>query len=164
MPADRAQGYGAHLVAIIIAVYYLKFGQTLIDKPIEILFREITCNSHYNNTSTNLIRAFPYDDLLYRIEEIEKIIERGNAISSVFEAIGGLLAAYVFLRANFRERLVIFGSLTWIVGKLLIYHTTRDGWNMLFYWVLSSLVGGGQVVVEGAILGMLTDLSDDQNR
>ncbi|KAJ4996532.1 hypothetical protein K4K48_008359 [Colletotrichum sp. SAR 10_66] len=164
MPDDRTQGYGAHLVVIIIAVFYFKFGQTLIDKPIEIRFREITCSSHYNNPSTNLIRAFPYDDPLCRIEEIENIIERGNAISSVFEAIGGLLAAYVVLRANFRERLVIFGSLTWIVGKLLIYHTTYDRWHTLLYWVMSSLVGGGQVVVEGAILGMLTDLSDDQDR
>ncbi|EQB56116.1 hypothetical protein CGLO_03892 [Colletotrichum gloeosporioides Cg-14] len=160
MPGDRTQ----HLVAIIIAVFYFKFGQTLIDKPIEILFREITCNSHYNNPSTNLIRAFPYDDPLCQIEEIENVIERGNAISLVFEAIGGLLAAYVVLRANFRERLVIFGSLTWIIGKLLIYHKTHDRWHMLLYWVLSSLVGGGRVVVEGAILGMLTDLSDEQNR
>ncbi|KAJ3954327.1 hypothetical protein N0V92_009171 [Colletotrichum tropicale] len=97
MPADRAQGYGAHLAAILIAVYFLKFGQTLIDKPIEILFREITCNSHYNNPSTNLIRAFPYDDPLCRIEEIENIIERGKTISSVFEAIGANLAFKLFV-------------------------------------------------------------------
>ncbi|KAH0426343.1 hypothetical protein CcaCcLH18_10408 [Colletotrichum camelliae] len=164
MPAERAQGHGAHLVAILLAVFYFKFGQTLIDKPIEILFREIICNSHYNHPSKNLIRAFPYDDPLCQIEEIENIIERGKAISLVLEAVGGLLAAYVVLRANYRERQVLFGSLIWIVAKILIYFTTHERWHMLLYWVFSGLAGSGRVVVEGAILGMLTDLSDEQNR
>ncbi|KAI8155013.1 hypothetical protein K4K49_008148 [Colletotrichum sp. SAR 10_70] len=164
MPGDRTQGYGEHVLAVITAVLFLKFGQTLVDKPIEILFREITCNSHYNNPSTNLIRAFRYDDPLCQVEEIENIIERGNTISLAFEDIGGLLTAYVLSRVQFRERIVMFGSLTWIIAKGLIYHKTLPKGHMELYWLLSSLVGSGRVVVEGAILGLLTDLSDEQNR
>ncbi|KAH8657909.1 major facilitator superfamily domain-containing protein [Xylariales sp. PMI_506] len=134
--------------------------------PLTRIIEDILCRQHYGKGSDD-----PLDEQLCKVDQVQTKLAVVIAVSGAIEAIMGCIGALPWSIAADRigRKAVIVLALIGIALNLFCAMTILWFWEVFplqLVWIsgLFQLLGGGQAIVAGGVLSILTDLVAEEQR
>ncbi|KAK1654662.1 hypothetical protein BDP81DRAFT_497583 [Colletotrichum phormii] len=149
------------LVFLMLMVFTLTFGASMVQVSIQGYLRQVVCRQQYG-----LPEKTPIENGLCHTDAVDKQLEWVEVVAQVCQSAGGLLSAYPLGKRSDtkgRRGAFISGACLWgLFSGILVTSVQISSWGVI--WFLFFAIGAGKTCVEVAVLAMTSDTTDDRQR
>ncbi|KAL2876004.1 hypothetical protein SGCOL_008708 [Colletotrichum sp. CLE4] len=149
------------LVFLMLMVFTLTFGASMVQVSIQGYLRQVVCRQQYG-----LPEKTPIENGLCHTDAVDKQLEWVQVVAQVCQSAGGLLSAYPLGKRSDtkgRRGSFISGACLWgLFSGILVTSVQISSWGVI--WFLFFAIGAGKTCVEVAVLAMTSDTTDDRQR
>ncbi|KAF9882339.1 hypothetical protein CkaCkLH20_00375 [Colletotrichum karsti] len=157
---------GKILLLLGLAAYFC-LGASLVEKSIRNMTHQAIC-IELNELPIEVKRngTLSVQDPICQTDEVSLAVSQAHMIRQLAEAGGGLLFSYYTIKQA--DRLgrfytMFMGSMLWVLSMLFVF-AGLGSWSPGAVWFFATTGSLARAIVEGSILSMATDFSDDKNR